>query len=135
MPRPAADKSCPPSALPISLLLTPASVAAAIPHALPHPTPATADSAPVDWRAHSTLHNSNFDLHSAVQQPAVYAPPAAQTTHGYSTRADMRWQCRSTQPAIALAQHRSISSTHSQAARYLRPARSPTARSGPPAAR
>src|ERR1043166_7537907 len=120
MPRPAADKSCPPSALPISRSPTPVIVAAAALLALPLRVPATADSAPVDWRAHSTLHNSNFDLHSAVQQPAVYAPPAAQTTHGYSTRADMRWQCRSTQPATALAQHHLISSTHSQAARYLR---------------
>src|ERR1051326_7772024 len=60
------------------------------------------------------------------------APPAAQTIHGYSIRADMRRQCYSTQPATALDQHHSVTSSRSQAVPHSLPARSPTARSGPP---
>src|ERR1043166_8410541 len=127
-----AGKSCPPSALPTSRSPTPASAASTGPHVLLLRVQETAGSAPVGWRAHSTLHNSGFDLRNAAPQPAVCAPPAAQTIHGYSIRADMRRQCYSTQPATALVQHHSVTSSRSQAVPHSPPARPPPPRGAPP---
>src|SRR6185369_15176479 len=105
----------PPSAPPAKSPPTPPTAPSKYPPVIPVPLLLAADSAPVDWRARSTLRNSAAPARRPPPRLPASAPPVLPPTHaGITPRPRTAPPSHST-PAAVAAPLRSLSPTRSPA--------------------